>query len=263
MAATTPLHGKRPPGWKHKPMPLRGKKILVTGGTTGIGRTTALLLAWAGAEVFVFGRDEQHLHDALNVLRKVSRRVHGMNADIAGVEGAQTVFDAVEHDMGGLDILINNAGLPAESVDSEDPDNMRYVVQANLLGYLECAQRAVKLMKERGGGHIVNVGSMSAESRGKESDIYVATKSGIRGFSQSLTKQLAEQNIRVTLVEPGLTGADLFPDKKGEPKTQRKMQAKLQMLTSEDIAEAVFFALTQPQRSNVVMMQVHQLISGE
>ena len=251
----------RPKDWKYESTRLEGKRAVVTGGTTGIGRTTALLLAHRGAQVMLFGRSREHLDDALADLEPYQDRVTGLIADQSSPEVVERVFETVDERMGGIDILINNAGLAADSVTEESQDQIEYVVQTNLLGYLHCAAAAIPRMEQNESGHIVNVGSMSAQSRGKDSDVYVATKSGVRGWSESLAKTLAQKHIRVSLVEPGLVGADIFSGKKADPQHQEKRQRELAMMRTEDIAETILFCLQLPLRANAVCMQVHQLKS--
>jgi len=108
-----------------------------------------------------------------------------------------------------VDILVNNAVQAAGSILDSDYSKWAYVVQTNVLGYMACCREAVDRMKARGGGHIVNVGSLSAKVRESGSDIYVATKAAIEGFSEALRKQVNEQGIKVTLIEPGLGGTDM------------------------------------------------------
>jgi NADP-dependent 3-hydroxy acid dehydrogenase YdfG len=107
-------------------------------------------------------------------------------------------------------------------------------------------------------GHVVNIGSMSAEKRGAEGEVYTATKAGIRGFSESLRKTFISKGIRVTLIEPGWTGSDMVDVP--SPK-QRKAQRNREMLKAEDIATCVLFALAQPARCDISLMQVQPLKS--
>ncbi|MBI3947835.1 MAG: SDR family oxidoreductase [Armatimonadetes bacterium] len=236
-------------------MKLEGKIALITGGTTGIGRATANLLAKKGVKVFIYGRDEQDLQDALHDLGETGGEYHGLNADQAYEDQVLHVFDETRRVFGDPDVLINNAALPAASILGTSYDDALYILRTNLLGYLMCIREAVKGMRAKGGGHIVNIGSMSAKVREAGSDIYVATKAGIEGLSESLRKQLGKENIRVSLIEPGLVGTDLHGDP-ADVHRQLQMEVEGKMLEAEDIAQAVYCVLTYPPRSNVYEVRV-------
>ena len=229
-----------------------GKAVIVSGGTTGIGRETAKLLASQGARVLIFGRHEKELEDALADIQPVGQ-VHGVVADQADPADVRRVFEEADAKLGGVDILINNAGLSAGSILDSDYAEWNYVVQTNLLGYMACARHAVERMAKKGRGHIVNIGSLSAKARNAESNVYVATKSGIEGFTDALAKEVAEKGIRVTTIEPGKVGAD-FPNSK--PEEQPGQQAQGEMLKTQDIAAGVLYALIQPERCAVALMQI-------
>src|SRR3954464_15617437 len=149
----------------HPPENLSGKAVIVTGGTTGIGRATALLLAAQGARVLVFGRHERGLADAMVDPRQASAEVHGLTADVTRREDVSRVFAEADRTLGRLDVLVNNAALGAGSLSEENRGGWEYAVRTHLIGYLACAQEAVTRMKAAGSGHIVNVGSMSADVR--------------------------------------------------------------------------------------------------
>lgn len=234
---------------------IAGKAAIVTGGTTGIGRTTAKMLASLGVKVLIYGRDEQALQDALKDIQSVGEG-YGLTADQSKPEDIRRVFAEADAKLGSLDILINNAGEAAQSILTTDYDEWQYVVQTNLLGYMACARHAVERMEKQGGGHIVNIGSLSAKARNAESNVYVATKSGIEGFTDALAKEVAEKNIRVTTIEPGKVGAD-FPNSK--PEEQPGQEAKGEMLKTQDIAASVFYALIQPPRCDVAFMQIRPI----
>jgi NADP-dependent 3-hydroxy acid dehydrogenase YdfG len=233
---------------------IRGKAVVVSGGTTGIGRATAIALAAQGANVLVFGRTKQHLEDALGDIESATQGgdVHGIVADQSKRDDVENVLAEAKTRFGGIDILINNAGIPGETVEENGKD-WEYVMATNLLGCMWCCEAAIPIMKKRGGGQIVNVGSMSAKSRGAGTDVYVATKTGMRGFTESLSKGVAEDNIRVMLIEPGLVSTDFFDWSREE--RDRKTSAGKSM-KSEDIAECILFALTMPERCHLTMLQV-------
>lgn len=232
-----------------------GKAVLITGGTTGIGRATALHLASMGARVMVFGRSKEALEDTLREFQdaQMEDRVHGITADISQKEDIAKVFRELDAKLDGLDVLVNNAAIGYGSVMEGSFEDWQYALNINLLGVFACTHEAVKRMQKTGGGHIVNIGSMSAHIKNEGSSVYVATKSGIRGFSESLRKEVNKDGIKVTLIEPGSVGTDMQPSK---PDEQKEKEEDLKMLKAEDIAASVFYALTQPKRCDVVMMQV-------
>lgn len=240
------------------PLTVKDKNILITGGTTGIGRETAILLASQGARVMIFGRHGQELNDALEELNKTgSMQVSGMIADVSDSKDVEAVFQKFDQEFGSLDVLINNAALGYGSVLEGSHEDREYLLSTNIDGYLMCAHEAGKRMKENGGGHIVNIGSMSAEVREDGSSVYVATKAAIRGFSASLRKELNPHHIHVTLIEPGA----VYTDMQEAPAEELKEKVKNEeMLLSKDIARAILFCLSQPKRSSIVSLQIKPLM---
>jgi 3-hydroxy acid dehydrogenase / malonic semialdehyde reductase len=238
------------------PTSLRGKRVLISGGTTGIGRATALALAAEGAKVFIYGRDEAALKDALADI-DAKGAVDGIAADQADKKDLARIFAAADAFLGGLDILVNNAGIGGDELAKQSDAEWRYVLATNLTGYIACAKQALTLMRKSGGGHIVQIGSISADRRGGDDPIYVTTKAAIQGFSAALRKEAASHNVRVSLIEPGSVGTDM---NENPPAEQRKEIARKALLKAEDVAEAVRFALVQPPRSVVTVMQIEPLL---
>lgn len=236
------------------PQSITGKSILVTGGTTGIGRATAILLASLGADIITCGLNEEHLEDALQDIRKTAKgSVHGFITDLGTEEGVKKAFDEVDKHVTSLDILINNAALPYGSITEGNYADWKRIVDTNLLGYLGCAGEAVRRMKTKGEGHIVNIGSMSANVREEASSVYVATKSGIQGFSESLRKQVNPFGIKVTVIEPGAVDTDMQAE---DTETKKDNVDKGEMMAATDIAAAVLYAISQPQRCDVVELKI-------
>ena len=237
---------------EYLPQSVKGKKILITGGTTGIGRAAALLLCKLGADVMIVGLTESHLKDALTDIYKVAAgEVYDILADLGTKDGVERVFQSADSHFEKLDILINNAALPWGNADEGSYEDWQHVVNTNLLAYMACSEQAIRRMKNE--GHIVNIGSMSADVREETGSVYVATKAGIQGFSEALRKKANKDGIKVTLIEPGAVDTDMqdFP-------TEEKLKKvnELEMLTANDIAVSILYTLCQPKRCDVVNLKI-------
>jgi NADP-dependent 3-hydroxy acid dehydrogenase YdfG len=235
----------------YHPENIEGKAIVVAGGTKGIGLATARLLAERGGRVLVVGRHEDNLNEALAQLQDVGD-VQGVAADQSRPDEVQRLFQEADAKLGGVDVLINNAAVGAGSILKDSIEEIAYGINVNLLGYVANAREAVSRMKERG-GHIVCVGSLSAEQREEENDVYVATKAAIQAFCESLRKAVNPQGIKVSLIEPVLVDTPLVGLSDEERQEKQRNQ---EILEAEDIAEAVHYVLTQPQRCDVISVQI-------
>ncbi|WP_433764351.1 SDR family oxidoreductase [Flavobacterium ginsenosidimutans] len=231
------------------------KRIVITGGTTGIGKAIADLLVSLGGRVLIFGRDENDFYNAMDDIKTKSSKgeIYGEAADITKKEDITRIWDRVDKVLGGIDILINNAALPARGIIEGEYEDWKYILETNILGYIAFAKEAVNRMTDQKSGHIVNIGSMSAEVKEKTGVIYVATKTAIRGFSTALRKEINPLGIKVSHIEPGAVTSDMQP----APKEVQKEEIKeMKMLKAEDIAMSVLFCLSQPKRCDIVSMQV-------
>jgi NAD(P)-dependent dehydrogenase (short-subunit alcohol dehydrogenase family) len=236
---------------------LKGRKAIISGGTTGIGRAIAVLLASEGANVFVCGRTPEHLDDALERIREVGEG-GGINVDLAEQDGVDRFVDEADKFLGGIDLAVINAALPADKLADTSVEDIRYVVDTNLTHMMTLARRALERMEA--GSDILFIGSMSSVSRSGGSTVYTATKTGMEAFAEALRKELAEKDIKVGNIEPGLVGTDMqLPEIPVEK--QREMIQEAKMLRAEDIAAAAHFLLTQPRRTVVSLMRVEPRIT--
>ncbi|HEV2294672.1 MAG TPA: SDR family oxidoreductase [Tepidisphaeraceae bacterium] len=236
---------------------IAGKSVVLNGGTTGIGLATAKLLAMYGARVLLFGRDRNEVAQAVEQASVAGGEVYGLAADVTRQREVIRVFKEADRRFGGqIDVLINNAATAGDALLESDYDTWRKALDTNILGYLHCAREALDRMRPRKDGHILMVGSMSADLREPTSDIYSATKAAIQALCESLRKNVNEEGIRVTLIEPG--AVDTPMQDKPQAKKDRKKQA-MEMLEADDIAECIRFALSQPKRVDIVSMQVRPL----
>ena len=236
---------------------VKGRRVLITGGTTGIGRATARLLASEGARVFVCGRDKQHLKDALAAIAPLGE-ADGIALDLADKDGVKRFFDAGEKALGGIDAAVVNAAIAAGGLTEEPEPDLRYAIATDFTAYLTSCQEAAERLKKshpKVGGDIVMIGSMSSYALGPHSTVYAGIKYGIQGFAVALRRELGPKGIRVSLIEPSRTGADMqLPDV--PPARQRKMINDHEMLRAEDIAVGVHYVLTQPWRTVIQRLDI-------
>jgi NADP-dependent 3-hydroxy acid dehydrogenase YdfG len=241
------------PAQRRQHVSLEGKRILVTGGTTGIGRSTVTLLVEEGARVLTFGRDQAELDEALELANRGRGSCSGLTADIATREGCEAVFAAVDEQLGGIDILVACAALGAQPLHEMEEDAWRYVIDTNLKGYLASARAAIMRMQRQGGGHLLFVGSISTEIKAEGESVYSATKAGIQAFAETLRKEIAEQNIKVSVVQPGSVATPMQECSDAE---KAQAIADHEMLYAEEIAEAIHFILTRSERADVVNLRI-------
>ncbi|MEO8237624.1 MAG: SDR family oxidoreductase [Flavobacterium sp.] len=234
---------------------IKDKRIVITGGTTGIGKAIADLLISLGGRVLIFGRDPEDFKNAFNDIKTQfpDGELYGTPADVTKKEDIQMIFEMVDKSLGGIDILINNAALPAQGITDCNLEDLKYILDTNIMGYLAFSKEAISRMSAQKSGHIINIGSMSAETRKAESTVYVATKTAIRGLSTSLRKEINPLGIKVSLIEPGAVTSDMQPGTKEE---QQEKIDKMEMLEAYDIAMSVLFCLSQPKRCDIVSMQI-------
>lgn len=180
-------------------MKLKDARILVTGGSLGIGRAAAQVLCEAGARVAITGRHEERLHKAAKAIGAVA-----IVADAGNPKDVERTFDEVRTHLGGLDCLINNAGIgeftDMESVTFEEFDK---VFRVNVYGAALMGARAATMFKaQKSRGHIVNIGSTAGLKGFSGGTVYAASKFALRGMTECWQAELRKHNIRVTLIAP-------------------------------------------------------------
>jgi NADP-dependent 3-hydroxy acid dehydrogenase YdfG len=237
------------------PGTLEGRVAVVTGASSGIGEATAAALASEGAAVALGARRADRLDALAKRIADDGGTVEAFTVDVSEEEAARSfVLEAAER-LGGVDILVNNAGVMLLGpVQGADPDEWRRMVGVNCLGLLYCTHAAIPLMQERGGGHIVNVSSVAGRQAGLGAAVYNLTKFGVVGFSEALRQEVLHSNIRVTVIEPGFVATELQGHTKNPAvieATEKYREEIGEVLEAEDIARAISYAVSQPQRVNV------------
>ncbi len=229
---------------------LKGKRALVTGASKGIGLATAEALAKAGADVVICARKSTELEKALANLKESAPQTKcaALVADVSQAGEVAALFEFVERELGGLDILVNNAGLgifrPAADLTVEEWDRMLAV---NLSGTFYCSRLAVPLMRQAGGGFIINISSLAGKNPFAGGSGYNASKFGMNGFSEALMLDHRQENVRVSYIMPGSVDTEF------SGQSQEKSEWKI---APEDIAEIVLHVLQMPARTLISRVEV-------
>ena len=189
---------------------LKNKTAVVTGGTRGIGFSIVKTFLDNGANVVVCGSRQETVDKALAQLSAYEGRVMGACPDLCDPEAVAAAFAAAKEKFGGLDILVNNAGISSRtSLYDYTVEEFGKILDLNVKALFVCAQAAARIMKEQGGGVILNTSSMVSEYGQPSGSAYPTTKFAVNGFTKSLARELAKDQIRVNAVAPGVTATDM------------------------------------------------------
>lgn len=235
---------------------LAGARVLVTGASSGIGEATARSLSALGAHVVLAGRRAERLHSLATELPSKSHVIVG---DLTEGEAARELVDDAVSALGGLDIVVNNAGLllpgPVEAAPVEEWDRM---IAVNLIATIRVAHAALPHLlrsateNPRKVSDLVMVSSVSGRRALPGSAVYNSTKWGVNGFSESLRQEVATRGVRVALIEPGSVATEL-PDhmRAAVRSAPNPAFTGFEPLEAEDIGEAIAFVVTRPKRAAV------------
>ena len=223
-------------------MELKGKTAIVTGGTKGIGYMIAERLAKAGAAVFVCGRNKTELRDAISSL-SAHGGAGGEVCDVRSEDQVRMMIDECVRQFGGLDVLVNNAGVGyfGKTVEELTGEAFRQTIETNLHGVFYCCHYAIPEMKIRGGGYIINISSLAGQNAHPKMAAYNASKFGLNGFSEALMQEVRQDNIKVTYICPGSVNTSFGGDSPSDE--------KMWQLQPSDIAQVVVDLLEMPQRA--------------
>jgi NADP-dependent 3-hydroxy acid dehydrogenase YdfG len=233
---------------------LDGCIALVTGASSGIGEATAIALAEAGAKVAIAARRKDRLQALASRLAPLGAEPLVLEADLLDEHVAQRIVADTERHFGKLDILVNNAGVMyLEPVAEADLGRWRRMLELNVLSLIASTQAALAGMRSRRDGHIVNVSSTAGRIANPNAAAYSATKFGVVAFSEALRREVYADNIRVSVIEPGVVQTELR-DHIGHAATQASLNAwasNMRQLQPEDVADAIVFCVSRPAHVNV------------
>jgi NADP-dependent 3-hydroxy acid dehydrogenase YdfG len=229
---------------------LEGKSAVVTGASSGIGEATALALAGEGARVVGGARR----------VDRIQPPVLAQELDVTDPASAERFVKAATDELGGIDLLINAAGLALgrDLFDESTEEDERTVLETNVNGLIRMTRLCLPHIRD--GGHIVNIGSIAGRQAYEKAAVYVASKFAVRGFTYGLREDLLGRPIRITTVDAGLVNTEFSRVRfRGDEETARKVYEGVEAITPQEIADCILFAVTRPPHVNVDELVVKAL----
>ncbi len=234
---------------------LRGKTVLVTGASAGIGRATALAFAREGARLLLCARREDRLEElAAELTRAGAEAVHGFALDVRDREAVNAAIAWLPQEWSEVDVLVNNAGLSRglAKLHEDDYKNWEEMIDTNVKGLLYVTRAVVPGMVERGRGHVINMGSTAGHITYANGGVYCATKAAEKAISEGLKLDLMGTAVRVTSIDPGMVETEFSEVRfRGDKERAAKIYENITPLTPEDVADAIVWAASRPARVNI------------
>ncbi|MFC1914352.1 SDR family NAD(P)-dependent oxidoreductase [Chloroflexota bacterium] len=224
---------------------LAGKKALITGGSRGIGRVTALCFARAGADVAIAARKQEELEEVAEQIKELGRKSIAVVAHVGKLPQIRNLIEQVKAEFGHIDILVNNAGTNptgASAIDIEEPA-WDVIMNLNLKGAFFLSQAVAKIMREHGGGVIINVSSSTGIRPGRL-PVYSISKAGLIMATMVLAKEWGQYGIRVNAVAPGTIETRFSEAMTKDPEVSKELMAKIPLRrfgVPEDIAGLMLY----------------------
>ena len=220
-----------------------GKVAFVTGGSRGIGQAIARALMRAGTRVAITATSDSTLGTAVRELASEpnSAEVLPIRADVRSLTQVEEALDTAVRHFGGIDVLVNNAGIGVfHAVGDMAVDDWQKILDTNLTGVFYCCRAALPHLRARGGGWIINIGSLSGKHPFAEGAAYCASKAGLNAFSEALMQEVRHDGIRVACVMPGSVRTEFTGRSAGDDEWK---------LSPDDVAKVVVDLLAYPSRS--------------
>ncbi|MBV6512581.1 MAG: NADP-dependent 3-hydroxy acid dehydrogenase YdfG [Ignavibacteriaceae bacterium] len=234
---------------------LQNKTVLITGATSGIGRSCARYFASEGASLILFARRENLLEEVKAELKKLTAgNIYTAACDITVYENVKQAVAAISEELKKIDILVNNAGLAKglEPLAEGLPENWDVTIDTNVKGLLYVTKEVVKGMIERNSGHVINLGSTAGHDVYPNGSVYCASKYAVKAITQTLRIELVATDIRVTTIDPGLVETNFSNVRfNGDTERAKNVYKGITPLTPDDVADAVLYAATRPPHVSI------------
>ena len=232
---------------------IKGKVVVITGASSGLGEATARLLSGEGATVVLGARRVERLKSLADELTAKGGQALAVPTDVTRCDQVKRLVDAAVQKFGRIDVMINNAGLmPHSPLERLKVDDWDRTIDVNIKGVLYGIAAALPYMKHQKAGHIINVSSVAGHKVTPNGAVYCATKHAVRALSEGLRTEVKPYNIRTTIISPGAVATEL-PDSVTEPDIAERMHKfyKDVAIPADSFARAVAFAMSQPDDVDV------------
>lgn len=232
---------------------LAGKVVAITGASSGIGEAVALKMVEAGGAVALGARRTERIEALAEKINAGGGKAIAVTTDVGDEAQARAFVEATVEQLGGLDVLVNNAGVMLLGpVNGADTDEWRRMIDANLYGVLYATHAAVPHLLQQGSGHVVTVSSIAGVRASAGSAVYNATKFAVNAFSEALRQELASHDVRVTTINPGAVETELRTHLSEDlQQQQRERFADVEVLQADDIADAIVYVIAQPRHVSI------------
>lgn len=226
---------------------LEDKVAVVTGASSGIGEAAARALVSEGVRVILVARSAERIE---SLARELGEEAVAIPTDVGDEEQVRALFERIERDYGGIDLLFNNAGVGYyQRFEEGDTEEWRATIDANLYGVLFCTRAAIPLLRGRPGAMISTVSSVGGRYGLAGWAVYNATKFAVVGLHDALRKELGQEGIRVSLIEPGAVYTNWGYNV--EPEAMKENRDRVEALQANDIARALIYSFAQPANVNL------------
>jgi NADP-dependent 3-hydroxy acid dehydrogenase YdfG len=230
---------------------VKGKVVVITGASSGIGESTARLLAQHGAHVVIGARRMERLEALASSIRVEGGSVEYHSLDVTRLEAMQTIVDLAQTRYGRVDVILNNAGvMPLSPLESLKVDEWNRMIDVNIRGVLHGIAAGLPVMKKQGFGQFINIASIGAYAVSPTAAVYCATKYAVRAISEGLRQEVGG-DIRVTLVSPGVTESELADTISDEEARDLMKEYRRISIPASAIAQSILFAISQPAEVDV------------
>ncbi len=231
---------------------IEGKVVVITGASSGLGEATARLLCAQGASVVLGARRVNRIQSLADELTGSGGKALAITTDVTHYEQVKRLVDAAVQAYGRIDVMINNAGLmPQSPLERLKIDEWNRMIDVNIKGVLYGIAAALPYMKQQKAGHIINVSSVAGHKVRPPSTVYAATKHAVLALSEGLRQEVKPYNIRTTVISPGVVATEL-PNSVTEPDIAENVRKSYEIaIPAEAFAQAVAFAMSQPEEVDV------------